>query len=112
MIVSRYTIVQAEEALDFLAKTDDDFADAIANSEYLEYKIKQTEAEKQLASEQRSQEAKKADAKCNPEVIALVEQYRDVVRTRRSLEQKRMQAHTIITWVQSKMKAENQGARL
>lgn len=109
MIVSRYSKIQAEEMLDFLVKTDDLYADSVAEVEYLENKLKQVEATLQLASEERSQEAKKADARSHPEFIEIVDQLKEAIKNRRQVEAKRDTAKTIIMWVQSKMKAENEG---
>lgn len=104
-----YNEDQATDALHYLATTSELYADAVSNLKYLEHLMRVEEADGFLRSTERTIDARKAYSRRSPEMIDLIEKYREALRLKTEVEAKREQCHTLITWVQSKMRADSQG---
>lgn len=100
---------QIDEALNLLAMTAEEYASATAEYKSLELTLKAVEAAEFIEAEGKSVEAKKAAARASTRVLETIERFKDAAYRAELLRARREHARILISWAQSKMRADNEG---
>lgn len=100
---------QIHNALYLLAVTAEEYASAVAEYKSLELILKSVEASEFLEAEGKSVEAKKAVARSSDKTLETIEKYKDAAYRAELLRAKREHAKILISYAQSKMRADLEG---